>query len=182
MKLDDFISKRHEDLTTLIRKMKTQYPIRKTSELITDLWLEMRKKSMFVANESDFWYYSVKYIKNRLTWKDDWDLEIGVGGSVKYRTKKKIKRVEMDIEVERDWDIIDNNDRLTPEQKIKIETVHKIYDKMSFYDKQLYEMYFDERLSVDKITKVFNDRGVPISRSSVYNMIKELIEKIKNEL
>jgi len=25
---------------------------------------------------------------------------------------------------------------------------------MDFYDKQLYEMYFDERLSVDKITQI----------------------------
>lgn len=182
MKLDDFISQRHNDLVVVIKKMKTQYPTRKTTELITDLWLEMRKKSMFVANESDFWFFSVKYIQNRLTWKDGWDLEILQNGSIKYRTRKKINRVEMDIEVERDWDIIDNNDRLSAEQKSKIESVHKIYDKMTFYDKQLYEMYFDEGLSVDKITKIFNDRGAPISRSSVYNMIKELIEKIKGEL
>lgn len=182
MKMDDFITKRYDDIIILIKKINTQNNSRKSPELITDLWLELRKRCMFVNSEKDYWFFSVKYISNRLKWKDGFDIEINENGEIKYKTHKKVKKVELDFEFEKELDIIDNNDRLTPQQKLNVEKVHRIYEKMDFYDKQLYELYFDDNLSVDKITVIFNNKGVPISRSSVYNMIKELIEKIKNEV
>ena len=54
--------------------------------------------------------------------------------------------------------------------------------KLDFYEKQLYDWYFIEKLSVDKMTEKYNLLGSPMSRSSVYNLVKSMIQKIKDEL
>jgi hypothetical protein len=185
MTLDHFIEKRHKDLQILIKKVNTEHKSRKSPELITDLWLEMRKRSMFTGNEDDFWFFSVKYIKNRLNWKDGFDVEIGQFGVVKYKTFKKINKLEMDKDnvYESDWEDPYLSDRLSEEQMMKIEMIDLIYKtKLDFYEKQLYDWYFIEKLSVDKMTEKYNLLGSPMSRSSVYNLVKSMIQKIKDEL
>jgi hypothetical protein len=185
MTIDNFIDKRYKDLMTLIKKINTEYKSRKSPELISDLWLEMRKKNMFVGSENDLWFFSVKYIKNRLSWKDGFDVEIGEYGVIKYKTHKKIKKIEMDDEnnFEMDWDDPYLSDRLNEEQLNKIEKIQNIYNtKLDFYEKQLYDWYFIEKLSVDKMTEKYNLLGAPLSRSSVYNLVKTMIQKIKDEL
>lgn len=183
MTIDSFIEKRHKDLLILIKKVNTQHKSRKTPELITDLWLEMRKRSMFTGTENDYWFFSVKYIKNRLNWQDGFDVEIEKGGTIKYKTHKKIKKTEIDdswIEISEDPY---TNDRLCEEQLNKIAKIENIYkNELDFYERQLYDWYFIEKLSVDKMTEKYNLLGAPMSRSSVYNLVKAMIEKIKSKL
>jgi len=182
MRLEEFIEKRHGDLLILIRKINTPYQQRKTPELITDLWLEMSKRNMTISTENDFWFFSVKYINNRLKWKDGIDIEIGENGTLKYKTQKNKNKSDSEICYERNYHDIYERDRFTEDQLTKIELIEKIYDKMDFYDRQLYDYYFTDKWSIDRITEEFNNKGIPISRSSVYNMIRELIQKIKDKV
>lgn len=183
MKLDDYISKNYSELEILIVKIKTDFKSRKSPELITDLWLEMRKRNMFVATQDDYWYFSVKYIKQRLTWKEDLNVEIKKDGKIKYDTYCRRKKTEQLGDYEGNWNDVYVSDRLDDEQLDKIEKIQKIYEnELDFYEKQLYEWYFVEKLSIDKMTVKYNMRGVPMSRSSVYNLVRAMIEKIKTKL
>jgi DNA-directed RNA polymerase specialized sigma subunit len=183
MKLDDYIAKRYSDLEILMVKIKTDFKSRKSPELITDLWLEMRKRSMFVATEDDYWFFSVKYIKQRLTWKEDLNVEIKKDGKIKYDTYCRRKKTEQLGDYEINWNDVYISDRLDDSQLEKIAKIQKIYDEiLDFYERQLYEWYFIDKLSIDKMTEKYNFRGAPISRSSVYNLVKTMIQKIKDNL
>ncbi len=73
----------------------------------------------------------------------------------------------------------------TPEQINKIKNVNEIYPLLSKSEKILFEAYFIENLSYDKIVKrytFFRDKDGKIvkykSKKSIYNLMKGLKEKI----
>lgn len=96
---------------------------------------------------------------------------------------------DLEADINEDEYITDLRHIYTDEQIKKILNIHEIYPTLSEVHKILFDAYFIENLSYDKIKDKYtffrtkNDKKVYYkSKKSIYNLMKELKDEIKSKL
>ncbi len=177
MELQTFFTNNYDKLMSNITK------VNKTTKhkLLTELYLNLDKKWQQFKDqpENDIIAYCARFTYNEYTWTNtqyNFDNKLN---SVLFVDDPKYIDYRMESDAETDdpyikdyiFDLLNNYTETEIQNIIKAKLVSSTFNRP---EKILYEMYFTQRMSTRKIAA-----AVKLPHSTVYLMIKEMINKVK---
>ena len=177
MNFDQFISKNYDELIKIACRVFSRTKI-EPSEIISELYLDViEKKRKIRQTEEDFLNYSKRWIKSRLTW---------TGGNViktlkitdyktenidRHKWRLSVDPSEIKTETRIDLELIG----FSPDQAIKLESCLIFSRSLPLYQKRLFELYYQEGLSIQKIAS-----SCDLPKTAIHRDIEKLNIKIKS--
>jgi RNA polymerase sigma factor (sigma-70 family) len=153
MTFDEFISRNYSQLVQIASRVFSRTQL-DPAEVISELYLDVTENKREIREtESDYLNYSKRWIKSRLTW---------TGGNViktlritdkktedieKHKFRLSVEPSEIKTEVVIDLELIG----FSQDQAEKIESCLIFSRSLPLYQKRLFELYYQEGLSIQQI-------------------------------
>jgi len=129
------------------------------------------KKDPLLRFSNDWLYNSTNYKANK------YDTNF----TSKFIVKEKIQLDSINIQIEEtSEETIDLHD-LSPEQQNKVLFIRNLFSQLNQFEQKLFHYHFNEDLPHYTISERLNKTGIKVSASSIYNLLRELRKKIKEE-
>jgi RNA polymerase sigma factor (sigma-70 family) len=183
--IDTYFTKKYKFLRSVVVNVNRakNIPDDLHDDLINELYLFIIKNIHKIepiiekSGENGLEAFCVMWLKNQSRWISDFKKQNEI-----HKSFKSEYIVEFDNRLTEDLyfvkeDEIDLIERFSDEQIYKIKKTYKIIEGFEQYEKNLFELYFTQQLTMAQISQM-----VGISKGSVFNLLHEMYKKIKTKI